>query len=323
LQPAPTTNALADTSRRRWAQPVTILAGLGLLFLAVQVVVFTSWALDDAAHPVPADRYPISPGRATLLWVLQAAVAAIAITVSVVAIHRCLRTRQVTFDAALILGYTLAFWQSPLASYTQLVVVSSPHALNMATWGPYLPGWDSPHPEQQHEGLFALSGLGYTTLILWVWLQAFLIGRITNRFPRWGWLRVLLAAFVAGIAVDLLIEGVWLSTGIYTYLTHIPGWTLFPGRWYGLPLPYAAVVSAFISTGPALMRHYESAHGATPFIFCGIHQYRPHTRAAVRLAAGVGAVNVLLLAYFAGLVVLAALAGTPNLAVIPGHLWQP
>jgi hypothetical protein len=98
---------------------------------------------------------------------------------------------HITFDAALLLGYFLSFWQSPLFNYEKIALVVTPHSVNVTTWGPYIPGWDSPHPQDQPETLLGLSGAGFITLMTWMWIQAWLTARITRHFPDWTWNQLL------------------------------------------------------------------------------------------------------------------------------------
>jgi hypothetical protein len=281
-------NLRADIKVRRRVTPSGVFAALGVMFLACQLWIFIRWAADGQAHAVPSTPDIISVPHAVVTWMLQAVVLLLAVVFTGIVVRQCRRAGHITFDAALLLGYFLSFWQSPLFNYEKVALVVDRHSVNVTTWGPYVPGWDSPHPRDQPETLLGLSGAGFVVLMTWVWIQAWLTGRIARRFPDWAWSRLLPASLLAGFTVELLIESIWMNTGFYSYA----------GHWRGLPLLYYAAVTLFISTAPVMIRHDAQARGTVAYIFLGTQALGVRLSATVRLLAGVGLANTLLMGYF-------------------------
>jgi hypothetical protein len=291
-------NVGADIEVRRRVTPAAVFATLGVMFVTFQLWIFIRWAADGQAHAVSSTPDSISAPRAVVTWMLQAVVLLLAVMFTGIVVRQCRRAGHITFDAALLLGYFLSFWQSPLFNYEKVALVVNRHSVNVTTWGPYIPGWDSPRPQDQPETLLGLSGAGFVTLMMWVWIQAWLTGRIARRFPDWTWSRLLPASLLAGLAVDVLIEAIWMNTSFYSYAAP-PTAPMLHGHWFVLPLLYYAAVTLFISTAAVVIRHDAQARGTVPYVFCGTQTPGLRLSSTTRLLAGVGLANVLLLAYFA------------------------
>jgi hypothetical protein len=273
--------------RPRAITPATVFAALGGLFLACQLWIFIRWAAAGHARPVTS-----TAPNTVVTWTLQAVVLLLAIVFTGIVVRQCRRAGHITFDAALLLGYFLSFWQSPLINYQQIALVVTSHSINVTTWGDHIPGWDSPHPRSQAETLLGISGAGFVALMTWMWIQSWLTSRIARRHPDWTWGRLLPASLLAGLAVDFLIESIWMNTGFYSYTVAPTPLTPLHGHWFGPHLLYYAAVTLFISTPAVMLRHDSRTRGTEPYIFRGA------LGSTVRLLAGVGLANLLLLTYF-------------------------
>lgn len=291
-------NLRPDLEIRRQVTHARVFAALGVLFLGLQLWIFIRWAADGHAHPVtaPPDSIPIS--HAIISWTLQAVVLLLVIVFTAIVVRQCRRAGHITFDAALLLGFFLSFWQSPLFNYETVAIVATSHSVNVTTWGPYIPGWHSPHPQDQPETLLGLSGTGFIALMMWVWIQALLTRRIAQRFPHWTWTQLLPASLLAGLAVDILIESVWMNTGFYTYTTASTLLTPLHGRWFGPHLLYYAAVTLFISTPAVTIRHDAQTRGTNPYPFQGTQTLGIRHSTTLRLLVGIGLANTQLLTYF-------------------------
>ncbi|MDI5979862.1 spirocyclase AveC family protein [Amycolatopsis magusensis] len=281
----------------RRVTPAAILAALGAGFLAGQLWIFIRWAADGHARPVAPTPENISTSHSTVTWTLQGMVLLAAVVFIGVVTRQCRRAGYITFDAALLLGYFFSSWQSPLINYEKIALVVTPHSLNVTTWGPYIPGWDSPQPLSQPETLLGVSGAGFGVLMTWVWIQAWLTGRIAQRFPGWTWRRLLPASVSAGFAVDFLIETLWRNTGFYSYTAAPSPLTPLHGYWAGPSLLYYVAVTLFIST-PAVMLRPGAKTRADPLNLDRAPTLGSSPGNFVRMLAGVGLANLLLLTYF-------------------------
>jgi Spirocyclase AveC-like len=304
-----------------WASPAAGFAAAGTLAIGFAAWILGRWAVDGGAHAVPFYGYQISPDRAALTWAQQATAGALVLLIGVALVRRSRASGRVSLDLAMFAGYFLCFWQDPISNFARLNVVFNHYALNVASWGPYIPWWHGPDPGYQAETILGAGVFTYALIILWVWLQDALTARIARWRPGWGWARLLPACFVAGVLADALIEGIWLNTGSYAYLAPFGPLTLFGGHWYEYPvLNTAVIVTAFLTTPVVVMRHNERAHHTTPLIFRGTEQMSRRLAGAVRILAAAGFVNMIMLAYMIVLVAL-SVKGGPAPSGIPGYLW--
>jgi len=302
------------------ATPSGAFAVLGGAALVFQTWVLGRWVAGGGMHSAPSSGYRISTAREAVTWAAQGGIPVIALVMGLVIVRASRRAGRVTLDLALLLGFFLGFWQSPLFNYRQLAILMNRYAVNVTTWGPYIPGWHGPDAGGQVETPLALSGVSFFLLILWYWVQGWATDRIAARRPHWGWGRLLPASLLAGWAGAAAIELAWMSTGLYSYAAPLAHLTLFPGHWYRLPLLYPLADAVFLSTAPVVMRHEELARGRVPYVFRGTELLALRSGNALRLLAGVGLANILLLGYFAACLLLSgSLAGPTSDA--PSYLW--
>ncbi|WP_170223227.1 spirocyclase AveC family protein [Nonomuraea turkmeniaca] len=287
--------------------------------IAFQLWIFARWVADGGAHAVPHYGYEISTVRAVITVVVQVVIGAVALLTAVVLIRRSRAVGRVTFDTAMYFGFFLGFWQDPLFNYHRIALTVTHFGANVTTWGPYIPGWHSPHPELQAETLLTVSCVAYFMLMFWVWPQAALTMRIARRRPHWRWVRLVAVSVLIGVCVDIVLEAIWLSTGVFSYAAPVPKLTVFEGHWYGFPLTQP-VGAAILITPVVMMRHVSQIHATEPWLFRGVDMFATAWGNILRLLAGIGLANVLLLAYmvFSGLV---NLTGGPIPADTPSYLW--
>ncbi|WP_424639434.1 spirocyclase AveC family protein [Embleya sp. AB8] len=289
--------------------------------IAFQLWVFGRWAADGGFRAVASSGYEISSGRAAVTWAAQIAIGLTALVLGVVLVRSAWRARQVTLNLALFAGFMLSFWQSPLFNYEQRAIVLNRYALNVATWGPYIPGWNSPAPQAQAESLLGLSGASFGLLLFWPWAQDWVTRRIAEWRPGWSWGRLLPVSLAAGVVTAALIEVIWMNTGLYAYATPLRGLTLFAGHWYGLPLLFPVVAALLIATPVVVLRHYARLHGTEVYLFRGSERLGRRTGQTLRLLSGVGLANIQLLCYFAANVLIAHALGGSTPTDMPSYLW--
>ncbi|POM23319.1 hypothetical protein BTM25_44720 [Actinomadura rubteroloni] len=308
-------------ARRLVTTPAFWCALVGVASLVMGAWVMARWAAAGVHSPDNAGG-SISPVRTAITWAVQAATVTIAIICAVYVVRDCRSRGHFTLNAGMFLGFILASWQSPLFNYREITFVVNRYVLRVNSWGPYIPGWDPPHRELLFEAPVAITGVGFGILILWVWAQCWMALKIADRFPRWSWIRLVTAIFLAGMIADAVFEFAWISTGIYS---HAHAWrpaALFAGHWYNLPL--SKVFSASVFTTPfALMWYLERTRGTTPWIYRGAElASTPTTANLTRALSAIGVANIATLVYL-GWFIAAGTVGGPMPADTPSYMWPP
>ncbi|MBF6130195.1 spirocyclase AveC family protein [Nocardia brasiliensis] len=308
----------ATATRRSAISPVRIWCGLGAAVLVVQAWILFRWAVADGIH-IGFDRDAgVSPIRAGVVWILQGATVVACIVVVSVLIRQCRREHRITFDTAVTVGFTLCAWQDPLLDLARPVFFHSYYSLHFdPNWGPHLPGWS--HAELDHPITLAIipGGIAYPVMITCIWLQFWLVARISRwRRIRRSW-QVWLVGAASGAVVVLAFESVLIAAGIYSYPHAIRALSLWPGHWYQYPLTEMATWIAFLTT-ITMMRYYAVTKGTPAAVFRdGLR--REDNRAWARLLAGIGLANAAMISYVIVNVALTAFGG-PTPTDTPGYL---
>lgn len=307
-----------STARRTWAAPARLWGALGVVFLAVQAVLFGRWILADGLHVTFDSDADISPVRATIVWIVQALVIAASVVVVYVLARQCIREGSISFDTAIAVGFVLCAWQDPLLEWVKPTFFHSYYALHFTpNWGPHLPGWSHPGLTRPITLALAPSGLGYLAMITCVWLQCRLAGRVLRLHEQWRTGRILATYLAAGLVVVVSFEAVFIGAGIYTYPLAVPALSLWAGHWYQYPLTEMVTWTLFL-TAFAFMRHRLVANGVIPHIFR--YAETSINRWWARLLTGVGITNTLMLTYVI-INVSSTYFGGPIPADTPSYLW--
>ncbi|MFE4515877.1 spirocyclase AveC family protein [Kitasatospora sp. NPDC056783] len=319
MSAAPAVPASAAPARRLVTTPAFWWALTGVVFTAAGAWVLTRWAVAGVHSPVHGGD-SISETRHGVIVAVQFLLVLALIGCAAHLTRSSLGRGQVTLSAGIALGFLVSSWQSPLLAYRDVTVVVNRHLVHVNSWGPYIPGWSPPHPEQQIEAPLAVTGVGFGLLILWVWAQAVPGLKIVERFPHWGPLRIWATVIGLGVVTDALIEAAWLNTGVYSYARAWRPLTLFAGHWYDIPLT-AAVTATVFTTPFVVMWILERTRGTVPWIYRGAELASTPTRQnIVRALAGIGAGNLATLVYLA-LSILWGIHGGPAPTDTPSYMW--
>ncbi|MEH6374741.1 spirocyclase AveC family protein [Streptomyces sp. KLMMK] len=290
--------------------------------LLLQAVVYGQWAADGGIRDGAPGDYEISPGRLVIIWGFQGFLVLGVIVFGVLLVRDCRRARTVTLPAALFVGFYFCVWLDPILNYRYLTYIANRQAPNVTSWGPYIPGWNPPHPELAIESLFAASGFVYGLMVAWPLLQWLITDRIAAKRPHWGMARLLAATMVVGVVVDTVAEGLWLQTGLLSYPSSLQALSLFGGHWYQVPLQMGLMVALLFGTPIVMMRLYAIRHGTTVHIFRGSETVSTRWSGWLRLLAGIGFTNVLILVFCIVAQFVQYFAGTdPMPADTPAYLW--
>jgi hypothetical protein len=206
------------------------------------------------------------------------------------------RERRFTFDGLLALSCLLVVWQDPLSSYFNHWYTYNSYLVNMGSWVKGVPGWMS----NGEPGKMELEPILWTPfLYVYMFVGAALIGcwvmrKVAARRPQTSNLGLIAAAFVAGMLMDVVFEGLLIMpAGVYTYAGG--HWAIFPEAYHKFPLTETFTVGS-IFAGLAALRFFKDDQGRS-VVERGVDRLAVGARRKdlARLLAITGIVNVLIL----------------------------
>lgn len=283
---------------RLWRTPVVVWAGLGILSIAVMVWILGRWIIHGGLHSASASGYQISTENKVISWAAQVVIVVVVLTCGWFLFRASRKQGRMTFYSLLFVGYGTTFWMDPIFNWGHLRFTQNRYALNVATWGPYIPGWHSDYSGGQVESLITGGGLAYLLGFLWIAVPVAVLDLIGRRFPTWqmGRLNLFQATiiiFVTAALFDLVLETVAVRTGAYSY-TGAAGPALFAGHWYQYPLSVLAY--AIVLTIPAgLLIRYSRRGRQDVWILKGSDRLPERACPWMRLLAGIGFANLQIL----------------------------
>lgn len=296
----------------RCRSPVLFWAGLGVVFLTVEVWVLTRWVVAGGLHSVAA-RGDLTRAQVVAHWVVQIGVVLGLLVSAWYAVRSSRNQGRVDAFAALFAGGLTAFWLDPLYNFQGHVRSLSTQALNVSTWGPFIPGWHGPFPDRQVETVVMASGLVYGLPILWIMMTLVVIKYTARRRPRWGPVRLAIIGALAGTVLDIVVEMAFLPSGAYSWGIS-PTAAIFAGHWYQVPVFDNIVWGVVVCMPPAMMCHLAFRKGAD------VHFLRGSDRVVPRLLAGVGLAQLTLLVNIVAIALIASLVAGPQPSDTPGVL---
>lgn len=239
-------------------------SAIGGLFLAFATYVMVAWVAGPYFERVPyGPSVPPTWMRVTLIaW--QAVGIPVALTIIYLTLVRpWRRERRVTFDGLLSISVLLVAWQDPLSSYFNHWYTYNAYLVNFGSWVKEIPGWMS----FAEPGAMDVEPIIWTPfLYVYLFMGAAVFGcwvmrRAAARWPGISTLGLIACAFVAGMLVDVVAEGlIIMPAGVYTYAGgHL---ALFPEAYHKFPLTEPLTVGALMA-GLSALRYFKDDHGRT------------------------------------------------------------
>ncbi|GAB2580305.1 spirocyclase AveC family protein [Streptomyces capparidis] len=277
---------------RHPSRPALVWASAGAAFVVLQGYVYTRWLLTGDPAPVGTGPDPVPADTKVWAWALQLLVPAVFAGCVVHAVRASRRRGRPAFDALLLAGWLLVYWQDHMPVLLRGCFFYSSYLVNVSSWAPHVPGWvgrgddRTPAPLLLTSTLFPVLGL----------LTAVVICAVMGRVARWrpgapGGALVAVAV-ATGAALDLVCESVLLLTGLIAYPGTVGWLTLWPGTAHQFPL-YEAVLLGTVWGIAGAVRYRLDGQGLS-----AVERGSPRRgRSAVRLLAVAGLLNVLFLGY--------------------------
>ncbi len=234
------------------ARPILWWAGVGLFFVVLEIYIFGSWILSDKFTPTDPGPSPL-PGY-TAFFITFFEVLGIVGGIGVLIWFARIVRRHPSLPASviLILGWLTAFWQDPLVNYFRPVFTYNSHFYNYGSWSEFIPGWISPNGSKMPEPLLFDFGVYLFIIPFGCFLCAYVLRKAKRRWPHLNTLQLILVGFVAMFFYDLILEAIWVRSGVYAYPGVIWSLSLWGGEHYQFPIYESVFWGAALTAGGSL-----------------------------------------------------------------------
>ncbi len=218
------------------ARPIVWWAGIGFFFVSLEIYIFGSWILSDKFTPTDPGPSPL-PGYTELFITFFEGVGLV-LGIGVLLWFARLAWRRQALPAAgvLILGWLTAFWQDPLINYFRPNFTYNSYFNNFGSWSEFIPGWRSPNGSKMPEPLFFDFGVYLFVIPFGCFVCAFALRKAKKRWPHLNTVQLILIAFAAMFFYDLILEAIWVRSGVYAYPGAIWSLSLWGGEHYQFPI---------------------------------------------------------------------------------------
>jgi hypothetical protein len=310
--PPAATRGRAEAVERPPFVAATIWAWVGAAFVVLVAYVMIRWVTGPYFRPVPAG------ANVPPTWMKISAHAIEAISLSVFAgtlwhyvIRPWRRDGEISHDGLMVLALITLYWQNNLPNYLSYTTLMNSSFVNVGSWYQYIPGWTSPNMNRLPEAPLAW-GLCYACWFVFfpMKLGARFMHWFGGRHPAFSAIRVFAVAYAAFMVLDLVLEGIFLRTGMYNYASTIRSLTLWPGKRYQFPV-YEILTWGLAWTVYATFYAYRDDTGMT-LVERGVEKLRVgrKRKKLVRFLALVAIFNLVFLAQNA-IMILASTHGDP------------
>jgi hypothetical protein len=285
----------------------SVWAAIGALFVALYLYLMIRWVTGPSFHSVPSG--PDIPP----LWmkIVAHSIEVITPVVFLWTVWRFVigpwrRDGGLSTDGIMVIALITLYWQNTLPNYLSYGTLLSSAFTNFGSWYQYVPGWVSPHMNRLPEAPLAW-GLCYACWFVFFPMKAgaAVTHWLSARYPRLSAVRIFGIVYLGFMALDFVLEGAFLRTGMYAYAGTIHSWTLFAGHTYQFPIP-EILTWGLAWTVYATLYAYRDDRGMT-IAERGVEKLRISRRSKklVRLLALVAVFNLIFLAQNAIMIVLA------------------
>jgi len=269
---------------------------LGIFFFLLQIYIFGSWILSEDFATVDPGPDTVPGYTANLTIFFQALNVVLALLCIRWGIRSCLREGRLTTSTIIIFAWLLTFWQDPMANYFRLIFTYNSHMVNFGSWANFIPGWVLPNGNKIAEPLIFNLGAYLSVIPLLCFFCAWLMRKAKTQWPGISKLGLVGVACVAMIIMDLLIEGLWVRTGCYSFSGTVHSWSLWGGEWYQFPLYNSILWGPVLATGGVLI-YFRDDKGRVAVEQGSENISSPVKRTFLRFMAISAVFNVAFLAY--------------------------
>jgi hypothetical protein len=274
-----------DRSRRRVAVPVVFWAAVGAVSVVYIVIALSLWAA-GGIHAVDPGVDTMPTAKRVLMHVVEwGQVGVFVALLWLVVIRPLVRRQRLGFDGLFLLAAVLLNFWDPLDNYARFAFQYNAFHLNVGSWGGYIPGWQSPHPE-----LWVVPIAWVLSAYAWGFFLAAKAGcavieRLEKRYPNWGWVRQYAVVFLTNAVIAAASELVFLQIGAIVNILPYQGLTLWDSGLGAWPVYNPFLFSATWTVLTALRR--SSRFDGLSFVERGVEGLTasPKAQSAIRFLA--------------------------------------
>lgn len=275
---------------------LSVLAAIGALCVALQLWIYGAWAL-DGIHRLPATGPDTVPTRIKVaLWTIQALGLVLIVWLAASLRRQWRRTRTLQPDGLLFVGALSTVWLEPIGSYFKTTFLCNSYTINVASWGPYIPGWQNPAGSHKPEPLL-YGGLAYAVGVVMNTRLICAIIQWLMRHHRIHPQSITLFAIFVGFVLVICEEGVAIHNQIEAYPLTIRQLSLWGGSPFQIPL-YASIWVGLLLGVISVLR-LAMIEGRlsweTDIVQLGIPE---RCRAGLKILIIAGITNMIIIAYY-------------------------
>jgi Spirocyclase AveC-like len=138
--PAPKPVPVSEPQVNR-PRPVLWWAAFGAAAIAVQIYVYVAWIASDDFETVSMGPDAVPTSDKVWAWILQVSFTLIALLAVAYVIRGCIRSRRLTLDAKLAIGFVSLIWLDPIANFIRPQWSYNAYYVNHGSWTEHIPGW--------------------------------------------------------------------------------------------------------------------------------------------------------------------------------------
>lgn len=279
-----------EVPAERKSRPVVLWAGLGAVFAAFALYVWTAWILGP--HFESVDAGPSTPPtwmRVTMdIWTVVG-FGLLALVLYQFVVRPWRRERALSSDGLFCLGFGAIYFWDPFINYSGAWFTYNSYLTNYGSWVYEIPGWNSPVGEP---------GAMFAEPVLFIWpaymyclftgviFGCFLMRKFKARYPRTGTLGMIGFAWGLFFLFDVFIEAiVWMPLGFFSFPGAHGEVSINAGTYYQYPI-YEGLMWGGLWASWACLRYFKNDQGET-VMERGVSQLRigRKSKTAVRFLA--------------------------------------
>lgn len=301
------------------ALPIVWWSGVGALFMLLAVYVWGSWILSPEFKPTPA---PANDGG-WALWIKSFEVFCIVASSSTYlwfVVRPLIRERRLNTTGMVIAVSPFLYLQDPFGLYVTQWWTYSSHFTNYGNWISQVPGAITPNAHLVPEPIFAASSMYVWLVGIPFLLIAAGMRKYKARYPQASTAQVFLFGILLGFIYDLVVEGLAVQVGLWSFTGAIWSMSLFGGHWNQFPL-YEMVFWGGMAGVAANVLYWTNDKGQV-FVERGVERLRvpPLAKGVMRYLAFLGIFQTLILVLYTLPIQFFAMNGDPMPADTPAHL---
>jgi hypothetical protein len=277
-------------------RPVLWWAGLGAAAIAFQAYLYIAWIASSQFTKTSTGADPVPQTEKVIAWILQPALALVAVAALIWVIRGSRRAGRVTLDAKLLIAGYCQLWLDPIGSLIRPEFFFNSYYVNFGSWIGHIPGGLTPNGHRLAD-LPLLELPVYGSFIFICVGGCALMRAVRRRRPQISNLALILSAWV-GVAIFLMVfeEIFVLRAGAAVWLSPVSWLTIFSGTRFEMslipdPIFWGGFMVAMIS-----LRFFATDRG-TPRSDAGLDEVAvsPRARTALSTLAVVGFVSAAML----------------------------